>query len=226
MHTHTCIAHMCRSPIGSKLSRCACSVLRQDATGTMGSSSTSNSAINPLNRTDPFEQSTGHMVLKRKDNKNTSGWGDDSWGRGVGGGRKGGKGSHGGWDDPPMRRGKPLKAGAYGDINGRTYSVLEVGARLSLMCEKTASLILNREGLPFIVRLQAYACLIAALPHPPPLLRYFLLLLQVSLGEVVCLAKTWKKLNTESLQAGDQADLASAMKVSLLRSLLNQPPTA
>lgn len=40
-------------------------------------------------------------------------------------------------------------------------------------------------------------------------------IIQVSLGEVVSLAKSWKKMNPERLLAGDQGELATAMKVRL-----------
>lgn len=36
---------------------------------------------------------------------------------------------------------------------------------------------------------------------------------QIGLGDIVSLAKTWKKLNAEDLLGGDTAALASAVKV-------------
>lgn len=44
----------------------------------------------------------------------------------------------------------------------------------------------------------------------------FALRCQVGLGDIVSLAKTWKKLSAEDLLAGDQAALASAVKVGWL----------
>lgn len=78
---------------------------------------------------DPFARASNNVVLKRKGDKGGGGgWGNDSWGVGVVGGKgKGGKGfKGGGGGGSGMRRGKPLKAGDYGEVAGRVYSVLEV----------------------------------------------------------------------------------------------------
>lgn len=74
---------------------------------------------------DPFARSSGHVVLKRKDDRDRGGWG----GGGSSSGGKGGKGGRVtlGSDDFGMSRGEPLGVGAYRDVNGRTCLVLEVG---------------------------------------------------------------------------------------------------
>lgn len=45
---------------------------------------------------------------------------------------------------------------------------------------------------------------------------------QVGFDEVVSLAKSWKKMNPEGLLAGDRAELASVMKVSLVAHRLQR----
>lgn len=70
------------------------------------------------------------MVMKRKGDDGGGWGGGDKWGGGGGGEGKGRKGYRGGGGDSSRQgiwRGKPLKAGSYGEVAGRTFAVVEVG---------------------------------------------------------------------------------------------------
>lgn len=75
---------------------------------------------------DPFARSSGHVVLKRKDDRDRGGWGGGGSSSGGGKGGKGGRVTLGS-DGFGMSRGEPLGVGAYRDVDGRTCLVLEVG---------------------------------------------------------------------------------------------------